>query len=100
MEVVSVRDSEREQESYSGTSDGRREPPAGDNGPLFRCPHGKEPHQTDLGQHPAHDYIGTVDDPDDPQMYQMHQRDATAEQLIHEVIEISEHAVVDLGKKL
>ncbi len=98
MEVVSVRDSERNPESYSGDTQSRRNPASTDNDPLFRCPHGKEPHQHDLGQHPAHDYIGTVDDPDDPQMYQLHQRDATAEQLIHEVIEISEHAVVDLGE--
>lgn len=89
-----MRDSERNQESYSGTT---ASTPNHHTGPRFRSPHGKEPHQQTLGEHPAEGYIGYVDDPEDPEMYQMHERDATAQQLIHEVLEISEHVVVDLG---
>lgn len=59
--------------------------------------HGKQPHQTDLGLHPGADYVGYLDDPEDPNWFTINDRSATAEDLCTEWLSVTPNAVIDLG---
>lgn len=61
--------------------------------------HGHEPHQEDIGQHPGADYVGYVNQPEDPETYTINRRGATAEDLITAWLSIDESAVVNLGDR-
>jgi hypothetical protein len=59
--------------------------------------HGHEPHQANLGVHPGSNYVGYLDDPEQPEKFTITARDATADDLITTWLSVNHEAVVDLG---
>jgi hypothetical protein len=70
---------------------------AGFPGQFHPAVHGHEPHQTNLAPHPGSDYIGYVDEPEDPEWFTLHSRDADYDDLCNRQLVIEEQFVVDLG---
>lgn len=89
--MVGVSESSRDSQKAAG-SDTRGFP-----GQYHPDAHGHEPHQADIGPHPGSDYIGYVDDPEDPERFTLHTRDADLDDILNRYISVDETLVEDLG---
>jgi hypothetical protein len=90
--VVGVSESSPDKDKAAGID------PAGFPGQFHPAAHGQEPGQTDLGPRPGSNYLGYVDDPEDPDRFTIQRRDADVEDILHRFITVNEHVVVELGE--